>query len=183
MPKQLKRVYLGDHVFKELIAMDEAPARGSAGKKDDDSGPRFGDLSAALDAAQAAIDAARQEVQSGIDSADGSFSFDTVRESITKARDCMDLLDGHLGGKRGASGEDEEQEESREDAYKHSRDSQVDHRRDFAPGSADSARGLALDHDPMTGHPRFKPPKLTRAQQQQRAKASGLVHAIFTPHE
>ena len=180
MRKRVKRVYLGDHVFKELIAMDEAPARGRAGENDDDEGPRFGDLTTALDEAQEAIKAARQEVQSGFDSEDGSFSFDSVRGSVAKARDCMDRLVGHLGGARGA---DEEQGETREEAHKHSRDGRVDHRLDFAPGGADAARGVAFDHDPMTGIPRFKPPTPTPAQQRRRAKASGLVREIFAPPE
>jgi hypothetical protein len=128
MSKRLKRVYLGDHVFKELIAMDEAPARATE-RDDGDDSPTYADLHAALDEAQEHLEAARKVIESGQRSGgDKAFSFDSVKRRVADARDCMDRLDGHLGGKLGA------------------RDSEpVDHRRDFDPHAIDSALGLAFD--------------------------------------
>jgi hypothetical protein len=128
----MRRVeYLGENLYHEM-AMDEAPARRESERKDDDGGPSFGDLNAALDEAQAAIDAARKEIRSGYDSKAGAFSYDRVRRRIADARDCMDQLEEHLGG--GARGED----------------AQVDHTNDFRSLAAggpdrDAAFGRARD--------------------------------------
>ena|ERR1700733_4962811 len=109
--------YLGENLYHEM-AMDEAPARKSEPEGD---GPSFGDLNAALDEAQAAIDAARKEIRAGSAAKDGAFSYDRVRRRIADARDCMDQLEEHLGGR--ARGEDEE----------------VDHRNDFSSLAAGGA--------------------------------------------
>src|ERR1700683_3023377 len=108
------RRYLGENLFHEGMAMDEAPARESKSDSDDDD-PSFGDLNQVLDEAQAAIDAARNEIRSGADAKDGAFSFDRVRRRIADARDCMDQLEEHLGGS-GSGGKDEEPGESERDA-------------------------------------------------------------------
>jgi hypothetical protein len=148
--KAVRREYYGEHLYRDVaIAMDEAPARESERKddKDDDGGPSFGDLNAALDEATAALDAIRTHLKRGAADAEKRFSFDAVKRRIADASEALDELAGHLGG---SSAEDEEPGE-REEASARARDGErTDHRRDFDPAkargtTADSRRGLALD--------------------------------------
>ncbi|MGH8131896.1 MAG: hypothetical protein ACRETP_01480 [Steroidobacteraceae bacterium] len=146
------RVYFGANLYRPAMAMDEAPPAREKEREDDEDGPSFSELGAAVDEAAEALDAIRGHLKRGGADTEGRLSFDAVRRRIADARDCMDTLEAHLGGAGG--GEDEEPGETdREEAHARARDGEVDHRRDFDPIrggsdgiSGDSARSRRRQH-------------------------------------